>query len=346
MPTSRHVRSLSTAPTVHDDALGSIRRLNADDFPLLERMSIKRMLLAPGSIREPHWHANANELGYVLAGSVLITIVGNADAVSTLRVHAGEMFHIDSGALHAIENVGEESAELVIVFSHERPQDFSLHAAFGAMSDAVLGNTYDLDSKAFSTLPRDTGSPYLVKRSGPPVVPEEADRAAPHRFAIEAQSPPVDFPYGQARVSRTQFWPALRNLSMYSLRIADDGMREPHWHPETAELGYVHRGQARMSILDPDGSVDTYLLQPGDVYFIPRAYPHQIEVLGDDVHFLVFFDQPTPGDVGYRLAATAFAPGVLAATFGVEAAALPTFPRTTHDPLIVARRNALDPLST
>ncbi len=344
MSASRHVRSLWMAPTVHDDALGSIRRLNADDVPLLERMSIKRMLLAPGSIREPHWHANANELGYVLAGSVLVTIVGNADAVSTLRVRAGEMFHIDSGALHAIENVGDDSAELVIVFSHERPQDFSLHAAFGAMSDAVLGNTYDVDAVAFSTLPRDTGSPYLVKRSGPPLVPDGADRADPHRFAIEAQSPPVDFPYGQARVSRTQFWPALRNLSMYSLHIADDGMREPHWHPETAELGYVHRGQARMSILDPDGSVDTYLLQPGDVYFIPRAYPHQIEVLGDDVHFLVFFDQPTPGDVGYRLAATAFAPGVLAATFGVDAAALPTFPRTTHDPLIVARRNALDPV--
>ena len=345
MSASRHVRSLWTATTVHDDALGSIRRLNADDFPLLERMSIKRMLLAPGSIREPHWHANANELGYVLAGSVLITIVGNADAVSTLRVRAGEMFHIESGALHAIENIDDDSAELVIVFGHERPQDFSLHAAFGAMSDAVLGNTYDMDSAAFSTLPRDTGSPYLVKRSGPPVVPDEADRADPHRFDIEAQSPPVDFPYGQARVSRTQFWPALRNLSMYSLRIADDGMREPHWHPETAELGYVHRGQARMSILDPDGSVDTYLLQPGDVYFIPRAYPHQIEVLGEDVHFLVFFDQPTPGDVGYRLAATAFAPGVLAATFGVDAAALPTFPRTVHDPLIVARRNALDPVS-
>lgn len=342
MPVSRHVRSLWSAATVHDDALGSIRRLTADEFPLLERLSIKRMLLAAGSIREPHWHANANELGYVLGGTVLITIVDNADAVSCIRVAAGEMFHIGSGALHAIENVGDDTAELVIVFSHERPQDFSLHAAFGAMSNAVLGNTYDLAAGEFAALRRDTTSPYLVRRQGPAMVPADADRTDPHRFAIEAQSPPVDFAYGQARVSRTQFWPALRNLSMYSLRIADDGMREPHWHPETAELGYVHRGQARMSILDPDGSVDTYLLQPGDVYFIPRAYPHQIEVLGEDVHFLVFFDQPTPGDVGYRLAASAFAPGVLAATFGMEAAGLPAFPKTVHDPLIVARINALD----
>lgn len=339
---SRHVRSLWDATPVHDDALGSIYRLSADEFPMLRGISIKRMQLAVGSIREPHWHANANELGYVLAGTVLITIVDNADAISTISVTAGQMFHIGSGALHAIENIGEGDAELVIVFSHERPQDFSLHAAFGAMSNAVLGNTYDLSSDAFAALQRDTGSPYLVQRQGPAVIPADADRADPHRFDIEAQSPPVDFDYGQARVSRSQFWPALRNLSMYSLRIADDGMREPHWHPETAELGYVHRGQARMSVLDPDGSVDTYLLQPGDVYFIPRAYPHQIEALGEDIHFLVFFDQPTPGDVGYRLAASAFAPGVLAATFGVGLAELPAFPHVVNDPLIVAKRNAAD----
>jgi oxalate decarboxylase len=29
---------------------------------------------------------------------------------------------------------------------------------------------------------------------------------------------------------------------MYSLRIREDGMREPHWHPITAEMGYVHKG--------------------------------------------------------------------------------------------------------
>ncbi len=88
---------------------------------------------------------------------------------------------------------------------------------------------------------------------------------------------------------------------MYSLTIRESGMREPHWHPVTAEMGYVHRGHGRMTVLDPDGSLDTYLLEPGQVYFVPRAYPHHIEVLGDeDINFLIFFDQPTPGDIGYR----------------------------------------------
>ena len=88
---------------------------------------------------------------------------------------------------------------------------------------------------------------------------------------------------------------------MYSLRITDKGMREPHWHPETAEMGYIHSGNARMTVLNPDGSTDTYLLKPGDMYFIPPAYPHHIEQLGDEtIHFLIFFDQPSPQDIGYR----------------------------------------------
>lgn len=345
MSASRHVRSLLQAEAVYDGALGSVRRLTGDSFPILNRLSMKRLLMKPAAIREAHWHANANELACCLSGTVLITIVDNADVVSVFTLTPGQMFYVDSGSLHSIENVGEEDAELIIAFTHERPEDFSLHGAFGAMSDAVLGNTYDLPAEAFAGLPRDTSSAYLVERQGPADIPSTAAFVNPHRFDIEAETPPIDFPYGQARVSRTQFWPTLKDISMYSIRIPDAGMREPHWHPNTAEMGYVHKGHARMTILDPDGSTDTYLLLPGDAYFIPRAYPHQIEVLGDEIHFLIFFDQPTPGDIGYRLAASALSPQVLAATFGVTADALPDFPLTPVDPLIVAKANPADPVS-
>jgi oxalate decarboxylase len=58
-------------------------------------------------------------------------------------------------------------------------------------------------------------------------------------------------------------------------------MREPHWHPVTAEMGYVQHGDARMTVTNSDG------------YFIPRAYPHHVENIGtDEWHFLIFFDQP------------------------------------------------------
>jgi oxalate decarboxylase len=341
---SPHVRSLRDGASRHTSALGSIQALTKETFPILERISIRRLVLEPGAIREPHWHANADELTYCVDGEVLVSVLDNADVFGTFTIGAGEMFHVESGSIHHIENGGDGAAELILVFSHESPVDFSLHASFGAMSDAVLGNTYGLPAADLAKLTRDTTSPDIVWGVGAPVVPDGAGLPDPHKFPVEAVQPTLDYPFGSAKLARSQVWPALRHLSMYSLRIGTAGMREPHWHPETAELGYVVAGQARMSILDPSGDVDTYGLRPGDAYFVPRAYPHQIEVIGDEeIHFCVFFDQPTPGDIGYRASASAFSRRVMASTFGVDEEDLPRFPFTPVDPLIVARENPVDP---
>lgn len=156
-------------------------------------------------------------------------------------------------------------------------------------------------------------------------------------------NPPVVSDVGSNRTARNQFWPALHNMSMYSLRVEDIGMREAHWHPGTAELGYVAEGEARMTIMDPDGSTDTYILKQGDMYYVPISYPHQIEVIGNEkIHFLIFFDQPNPKDVGYRTSATAMSRQTLASTLGISEAALPQFPFTIQDPLIVGKKNPID----
>jgi oxalate decarboxylase len=100
-----------------------------------------------------------------------------------------------------------------------------------------------------------------------------------------------------------------------------------------------------MSVMDPDASVDTFILEEGDVYFIPASYPHQIEIVGGkDIHFLIFFDQPMPKDVGLRQAGAVFSPEVLSAAFGISKASLPSFPYESEDPLLVVKKNAIDPV--
>jgi oxalate decarboxylase len=73
--------------------------------------------------------------------------------------------------------------------------------------------------------------------------------------------------------------------------------------------------------------------------------PHQIEAVGDEpIHFCIFFDQPTPGDIGYRASASAYSRRVFAAVFGVDEADVPEFPFTPVDPLLVERVNPVDPV--
>jgi oxalate decarboxylase len=163
----------------------------------------------------PHWHANANELTYCVSGTSLVSVLDTDSRFASFTVAEGEMFHIDSGSLHHIENIDDEPADFILAFRSERPEDFGLDRR-------------------------------LAARAGDAVVPSTAAFDDPHKFAVEAQRPPVGIAVGSARLARLQFWPALKDLSMYSLRIREDGMREPHWHPITAEMGYVHEGSGHL----------------------------------------------------------------------------------------------------
>lgn len=45
--TSTHVASLTDGEVVEESALGSITRVTADSFPILQGLSIKRLLINP-----------------------------------------------------------------------------------------------------------------------------------------------------------------------------------------------------------------------------------------------------------------------------------------------------------
>jgi hypothetical protein len=63
---SPHVFSLDSSPFTTTRASGNITTLTVNEFPILNRLSIQHIVLAPFGIREPHWYANANALGYCL----------------------------------------------------------------------------------------------------------------------------------------------------------------------------------------------------------------------------------------------------------------------------------------
>jgi oxalate decarboxylase len=121
---SQHATSLTDGEIVEQSDLGSITRVTADTLPILSGMSIKRIVINPGAMRTPHWHANCNELTYYVSGTSLVSVLDTYSKFSSFTISAGEMFHIDSGSLHHIENIGEQSAEFVLSFRSERPEDF------------------------------------------------------------------------------------------------------------------------------------------------------------------------------------------------------------------------------
>lgn len=318
-------------------------RATKSNFPALQGMSFYKLVMQPLAVREPHWHANADELGYCVHGSLLISFYANGDRKHAFVVSAGDAFFIPSGAFHAIENIGKDPAEVLLQFSHEEPEDFELSSVFGTFSNAVLGNTWNVPSAHFQELQRETKKTILAELDTSTVIPKEAEYISPYRFRLEASFPLISNEGGSAKLARQNVWPILQKQALYSLRITGQGMREPHWHPETAEMGYVNEGTARMSIISPSGQVDTYCLQKGDIYFIPKAYPHHIENLeNSELHMLIFFDQSMPQDIGFTGSIKSFSDNVLSSTLNCKKNVFTNLPTYYEDLFIVNKKNPLD----
>ncbi|HRJ71213.1 MAG TPA: cupin domain-containing protein [Terrimicrobiaceae bacterium] len=321
---SPHTLSVFALETKDRTPCGFRTAVTKANFPILRNMALYHLVIEPGCFREPHWHPNADEVGYCTAGSALVTIFSNGNQHDHFTITAGEMFFVPSGSIHAIENTGTARAEFVLSFSSDSPEDFGLSGAVGCMTPEVLGNTWGRKASELGSVTRSLEDVLFGRTAGTPEIPESASFANRLKFSIEAREPLLRSEIGSVRVARMDTWPVLRHQGMYSLRLRGTGMREPHWHPETAEMGFVLQGRARMTIKNPGTGVDTYELQPGDMYFIPRAYPHHIENLGEDeVRFLIFFDTPFVQDIGYTGAIPAFPPRIITPTIGLDAALIP-----------------------
>ncbi|MCE5293400.1 MAG: cupin domain-containing protein [Chlamydiales bacterium] len=344
---SHHFRLSQVAPQ-NKTAAGYRVIASKSNFPALQNMSLYKLVLEKQAVRAPHWHANADELGYCVEGKLLISIFATGNQKETFLVEEGDAFFIPSGALHSLENSGEDQAICILQFSNEEPEDFELSPAFNMFSNAVLGNTYGLEASVLSTIKRPLSNPVIAQVADKTSVENDNKYVSPYQYPLASSAPLISNSGGNAKVARNNVWPALTRQALYLLELTKTGMREPHWHPETAELGYIQSGKGRMSILSPSGAVDTYEMQAGDIYFIPKAYPHHIENLSnqESLNILIFFDQAMPKDIGFSASIKSFPDTVLAASLGISNDTLQQLPTTYEDAFIVTKRNTPDPTAS
>jgi quercetin dioxygenase-like cupin family protein len=75
-------------------------------------ISLLRMLLNPRQSGRKHRHANADEVLYVIRGSVRVHAGDQAQALQP-----GDSLSIPAGVTHQIENAGSDIAEMTIAYS-------------------------------------------------------------------------------------------------------------------------------------------------------------------------------------------------------------------------------------
>ncbi len=160
-------------------------------------------------------------------------------------------------------------------------------------------------------------------------------------FEDEAELPSFRFPMedqqgrvsagGSAKEATVKQFPVSKGLSGVSMRLNPGGLRELHWHANSAEWGYVIKGSVRATAIAPGGISDTNQFNPGDIWYFPRGHGHAIQCLGpEECHFIMVFDNGSFADFD-AFSSTDWLGHlpheVLTQSLGLPASALSRFPR-------------------
>jgi oxalate decarboxylase len=85
--------------------------------------------------------------------------------------------------------------------------------------------------------------------------------------------------------------PPSKDLAGVNMRLTAGSFRELHWHTAD-EWAYMEYGNARISVLNPDGTMFIDDITAGDLWFFPAGFPHSIQGLGPDgCQFLLVFSE-------------------------------------------------------
>ncbi len=318
--------------------------ISSNNFPILKGMALYLLRLERGGIRVPHWHPDGAELNYCVRGKAIMTIFGPDASLDTFTVDQGEIAFVPQDYIHHIENIGMEEAKFVLAFNHEKPEDLGITGSLGSMPNRILDETFNQSSSFFSQLNKGSAEDILIGSrqdlQSSSEARDELSRRIPnrHKFNLDGIPPQIQNVGGTVSLGNANNFPVLGGLACYSLFLRPGGIREPHWHPNAAELDYVVEGTAKMIILSPGGIVDSFKVKAGKIVFIPSGYLHYIESVDAEktTHFVVFFGHERPEDIGISGSLSAYSNQVLAALFGTDQKIFDSLTRYDEDAFIVS----------
>src|SRR6266404_549828 len=131
---------------------GSARIVDSRNFTAAKNIAAGMITLKPGGLRELHWHPNASEWQYWIAGKGRMTVF-NSDGAHTMDFNANDVGFVPRVAGHYIENTGNTDAVLLEMFAASEFQDVSLNNWIRHLPPEMVTAHLNLDSDAIGKIP-------------------------------------------------------------------------------------------------------------------------------------------------------------------------------------------------
>src|SRR6266403_72510 len=117
-------RTMEIQPTKQTKG-GEIRIVDSRNFKVTTT-AMAMVTVHPGGMRELHWHPNADEWQYYIAGKGRMTVVATGNKARTMDFQEGDVGYVEKTLLHYIENTGDTDLIFLEMFKSSYYQDLSL----------------------------------------------------------------------------------------------------------------------------------------------------------------------------------------------------------------------------
>ena len=300
--------TIPSKPTIADYHLSTLAKIKAfsakeegkawvvdkGNFPALENVTCFTLEIWEESMRVPHWHPTAYELGYVVSGSVEIILWRSTGETSLFTLSAGMCWFIPQGALHSLNNIGNSKAELLVAFSSDHPQDVDLPVAYNGIP-APLRNAYTSPHSELKNWSGVIENPLVAKYT-PDIAIKNMSIGSPYKFDLARVTPLFSDPMiGSVVWGVKDNWSILQNISVLRAQLKPGVARDPIWYPDAGTLYVVSQGKGEFHIIIPDQNPQPFEINRFDYIYVPVGTLHTfVNNSAEDLELIAFFTQDNP----------------------------------------------------
>jgi oxalate decarboxylase len=141
-----------TQQTAQQFSGGRVRIADSANFPASRTVAAALVEVDPGGMRELHWHPNADEWQYYLAGRGRMTVFASGGKARTFDYQAGDVGYVPFAMGHYVENTGDEPLVFLETFRSDRFADVSLNQWMALTAPELVKAHLNVDDATIAAL--------------------------------------------------------------------------------------------------------------------------------------------------------------------------------------------------
>ena len=132
---------------------GSVKIADSSNFKASKTVAAALVTIHPGGMREMHWHPNADEWDYIIAGQGDLTVFNTGPEAVTQSFHPGDIGYVKKDYGHYIRNTGSTDLVYLEVFRSSYYADVSLSDWLTHSPPALVAQHFNIDPSVVAQWP-------------------------------------------------------------------------------------------------------------------------------------------------------------------------------------------------